>query len=147
MLHNGDWTLYSMANPLDYILTKHAIERLCERNSEFAAMLNDINLPSLKIKATYEFMKDTKEEKSFLNNSIFMTMLGEKYGFDNKYTLFVRDNSVFVGVSNPRGRFIVTVLKRDHHYISHIRQKVQKFEKKANKELSNYFPPGKRRHG
>jgi hypothetical protein len=104
-----------------------------------------IHSAALKLKATYDFMADAKEEKSFLNNSIFMTRLGEKYGFENCYTLFVRDNNVFVGVSNPRGRFIVTVLKRDDHYLQHIKNKVKKFAKKVEDKLAPYFPAGSRK--
>jgi hypothetical protein len=134
-----------MADPLDYTLTKHAIERLCERSENFARIIADVSVPSLKIKATYDFMRAASEEKSFQNNTRFMTMLGEKYGFENCYTMFVRENSVFVGVSNSRGKYIVTVLKRDDHYLPHIRNKVQKFEKKQSAKLGVYFPPGARR--
>lgn len=134
-----------MANPLDYTITKHAIERLCERDQEFLKIYQTIDRAALKLKAAYDFMKDASEEKSFLNNSIFMTMLGEKYGFDNAYTLFVKDNSVFVGVASPRGRYIVTVLNRGEHYLPHIKLKVKKFEKGAKKKEPPYFPPGKRR--
>jgi hypothetical protein len=141
-----------MTNPLDYTLTKHAIERLLERDPDFSKIcqtieaVSSINLPVLKLKAAYNYMKDASEERSFLNNSVFMTKLGEKYGFDNSYTLFVKANSVFVGVSNQRGNAIVTVLSRGEHYISHIKHKIKKFEKKAKKEFAPYFPPGKSRH-
>ena len=134
-----------MANPLDYALTNHAIERLHERCESFAKQIDSITIPALKRKVTYEFLSEASEEKSFLNNSVFMTMLGEKYGFENQYTMFVRDNSVFVGVSNNRGRFIVTVLKRDEHYLNHIKHRTKKFEKKPKEKISAYFPPGRRR--
>lgn len=132
-----------MANPLDYILTKHAVDRLCERNRDFSISVES-RTPAIKLREAYNFMAAATEEKSFLNNSIFMTMLGEKYGFDNCYTLFVRDNNVFVGVSNPRGRYIVTVMNRDSHYLPHIRHKVQKFQKKEKESLPIHFPAGRR---
>jgi len=133
-----------VADPLDFIVTRHAVDRLLERNPEFAATVDPTLGQALKLKATYEYIASAKEEKSFLNNSIFMTMLGEKYGFENCYKMFVRDNSVFVGVSNERGRFIVTTMTRDGHYLAHIRHKVQKFQKKEGVKLPSYFPPGRR---
>jgi len=53
-------------------------------------------------------------------------MLGEKYGYENRYTMFVRDDNVFVGVSNERGDFIVTVLKKSEHYVPHVRGPMEK---------------------
>jgi len=132
-----------MSKSLDYILTKHAVERLCERNHEFSTKVEALP-PALRLKEAYKLMAESKEEKSFLNNSIFMTMLGEKYGFDNCYTLFVRDDNVFVGISNPSGRYIVTVMNRGNHYLPHIRHKVQKFKKKEGKALPVHFPAGHR---
>lgn len=110
-----------MANIKDFTLTKHAIDRLRERCVEFAKEVDWIKETALKKKETYSFMAKASEEKSFLNNSIFMNMLGEKYGYENRYTMFVRDDNVFVGVTNERGNFIVTVLKKSEHYVPHVR--------------------------
>jgi len=119
-----------MANPRDFTLTGHAIDRLYERSPVFVMTISTVPNGAYKKKATYEFMYEAKEEKRFRNNLRFMTMLGEKYGFENNFTLFVRDDSVFVGISNDRGNFIVTVLKKSEHYVSHISGSVKKFVNK-----------------
>lgn len=119
-----------MSNPHDFFLTTHAIQRLHERCSEFAKEANLIKDQFLRKKTTYDFLYGATEDKRFLNNSIFMTMLGEKYGFENRYTMFIRDDNIFVGITNKRGSFIVTVMKKSEHYISHVRVKVQKYRRK-----------------
>jgi hypothetical protein len=134
-----------MASPRDFTLTKHAVDRLRERCVNFAKEVDWIKETALKKKATYEYMSKAVEEKSFLNNSRFMTTIWEKYGFDNTYNMFIRENNVFVGVTNQAGSFIVTVLNRDEHYVPHLREKVKKFAKKEDQKLGVYFPPGRRR--
>jgi|ERR1017187_3722591 hypothetical protein len=119
-----------MSSPRDFVLTKHAIDRLRERCPAFAKEVDWIKETALKKRATYDFFAQASEEKSFLNNSIFITMLGEKYGFENRYSMFVHDNMVFVGVSNVRGNYIVTVLNKNEHYVPHVRNSVKKFIKR-----------------
>lgn len=132
-----------MSNPSDFSISKHAMERLLERDKLFAKNTEHYK-PALKIKAMYEYLKDSSEEKRFLNNSTFMIMLGEKYGFDKQYTMFIKNDSVFVGVINNTKNVIVTVLDQKSHYLNHIKQKVQKF--KCKKETNAvYFPPGSRK--
>jgi len=133
-----------MASPQEFNLTKHAIDRLRERCPELSKEIDKIPESALKKKATYDYFLSAQEEKSFLNNSRFMDMLWTKYGFDNTYTMFIKDNAVFVGVTNEGGKFIVTTLKRDEHYIPHLRVKVKKFQKKSQEKLGVYFPPGRR---
>lgn len=120
-----------MANIREFTITKHATDRLRERNPNFAKEVDWIPSAALKKKATYDFLHSAKEEKSFLNNSVFMTMLGEKYGFENRYSLFVRENYVFVGISNENGNFIVTTLLRDQHVVPHVRNSTVKFRKRS----------------
>jgi hypothetical protein len=134
-----------MASSRDFTLTKHAVDRLRERCVNFAKEVDWIKEAALKKKATYEYMSKAVEEKSFLNNSRFMTTIWEKYGFDNTYNMFIRENNVFVGVTNQTGSFIVTVLNRDEHYVPHLREKVKKFAKKERSNVGVYFPPGRRR--
>ena len=122
-----------MAHPRDFTLTRHACDRLKQRDRDFAKEIVKVDSPALQLKAAYDFLHGATEERSFLNNSIFMTMLGEKYGFENRYTLFVRGNNVFVGVSNERGDHIVTVLNKNEHYVPHIRHSIKKFQKRENR--------------
>jgi hypothetical protein len=131
-----------MSDIKKFIVTKHAIDRLYERCPDHAKEIAKIVEIALKKKSTYDFINQSSEEKSFLNNSRFMIMLGEKYGFENRYTLFIKDNIVFVGVSNKSGNFIVTAMNRDNHYLSQIKNKVKKYENKSSEKLCNYYPPG-----
>jgi len=124
-----------MANASEFTLTNHAIVRLRERCETFSKLVDSIASGSLKLKATYDYVAQATEEKSFLNNSIFVNKLGEKYGFDQRYSLFVRNDMVFVGVSGERGNAIVTVLKKSEHYVPHIRESVKKFDKSPKKQV------------
>ena len=121
-------------SPLDFMMTKHAIERLRERNYEFAKHIDQVCKPSetaRKKQLTYEFLHQATEESSFLNNTSFMTRLYEKYGYDNRYSLFVNGKIVFVGVTNERGSYIVTSLAREDHKVKHIRQTNKKWKRDA----------------
>ncbi len=133
---------------LDFALTKHAMDRLMERNPDFALEVSQITQPALKKKAFYEYLAQAREEKAFLNNSTFMTMIGEKYGFHNKYRMFSKDDIVFVGVQNEGGNFIVTALTKSEHYVPHVKHRVQKFKKpEINTVEADASPcvPGRRR--
>jgi hypothetical protein len=136
-----------MASARDFTLTNHAIERLRERDENFPKLVDNITSTSLKLKATYDYVAQSTEEKSFLNNSIFMTKLGEKYGFDRRYYLFVRDDLVFVGVSGDQGNAIVTVLKKSEHYLYHVRETVKKFEKRPKKMVMVEEPMHRKSRG
>jgi len=113
-----------------FTLTKHAIERLVERDREFAKKYKDIEVPAFRIRFAYDYFLGSQEEKAFLNSSTFMTMLGERYGFDKKYRLFVRDDSLFVGVIDGTQHVVVTVLQRSGHYCRNICTPVKKYKSK-----------------
>jgi len=131
-----------MSDPRNFTITKHAIDRLRERFPDFAKENDKIISNSLKKKAIYDFLiNQTSEEKSFLNNSTFMIMLGEKYGFGKQYTMFTKDNILFIGISDDVGNYIVTTMKRDEHYVNQINTKIKKYEKKSSEKLCNYYPP------
>ena len=124
-------------------MSNHAITRLNERNREFSQMISKIEDKGLKLKATYDFLKNSTEEKSFLNNSKFMIKIHEKYGYDKSYTFFANGNSLFVGVIEQSRNVIVTVLERNGHEVAHLREKPQKFKSKNNEKIGVYFPPGR----
>ena len=108
-----------MSNIRDFTLTPHAISRLLERHPHIDIEDGD---PATKKKAIYEFMYGATEEKAFQNDIAFITYLSGRYGFD-QYTMFVRENVVFVGktASGEYGnRVIVTVLEKNKHSCRHI---------------------------
>lgn len=51
-----------------------------------------------------------KENKSYLNNSNFMDMIYEKYGYDKRYRFLLNGNVVFVIVVRNNQEFVVTCL-------------------------------------
>jgi len=120
-----------MANITEFKITKHASDRLYERCPDYARLIDSTNIPAIKIKLTYEFVKPSHEENSFLNNSSFMNYMWEKYGFENNYRFFVYENIIYIGIINPNGKFIVTVLNKNQSDIPHIKYSVNKFRKKC----------------
>lgn len=121
-------------SPQEFTMTKHAIERLRERDYEFAKAIDQACKPSetaKKKQLTYAFLHGATEERSFLNNTAFMARLYEKYGFENRYSLFVNGKIVFVGVTNDRGSYIVTSLAREEHKVKHISQSNKKWKRLA----------------
>ena len=120
-----------MAKITEFKITKHASDRLYERCPDYARLIDTETIPAIKIRKTYEFVKPSHEENSFLNNTSFMNYMWNKYGFENSYKFFVYNNIVFVGIVNPNGKFIVTVLCRDQCDVPHIKFRVNKYHKKG----------------
>lgn len=115
----------------DFRLSKHAVERLVERNEKFAKSLT---APYQATSAAYRYIADAVEERSFLNDTRFMVMVHERYGFDKQYAMFVKDNSIFVGIVEPDVCTIVTVLNRNEHQVTHFktRRSFKDVQKKSN---------------
>lgn len=111
-----------------FSLTKHAIQRLIQRDINFAKQYAVITPAAMQKKFAYDYFYGSVEEKAFLNSSTFMTMLGERYGFDKKYRMFVRGDSLFVGMIDGPVNIIVTVLQRSGHYCRNICTPVKKFK-------------------
>ena len=119
-----------MANIVDFKVTNHAFDRLVDRCPEFQKIVKMISTPALKKKASYDFVKNFIEEKSFTNNTIFMNYLYSRYGYDKTYNFFIKDNIILVGISYSGGKYIVTILEKNKHLVHHLKNTTQKFKKK-----------------
>lgn len=99
---------------MKYFITYHAIERLKER---FAVFYN--KQPELKnwtkekgtncIKALFDkLVEQTDENRSYLNNSMYMLNLYEKYGYDTEYC--------FKELRSENILFVFTKSRSEKHY-------------------------------
>ena len=129
-----------MANISEFTLTNHAFERLVDRCLEFQKIVKITSTPALKKKAFYNFVQDFTEEKSFINNTIFMNYLYSRYGYDKTYNFFIKGNIILVGISYSGGKYIVTTLEKDKHLICHLRNTTKKFKKKIKEETIDMNP-------
>lgn len=117
-----------------FILTKHAVTRLAERDKDFKKTIQGLANPTDILKLAYEYFKEAVEERTFINNSNFMTMLGEKYGFDKKFHMYVRNDSIFVCVIDDQAHVVVTVVQKSQHYCRNIAGKNTKYKKGSQNE-------------
>lgn len=86
-------------------------------------------------------LERSTEERSFINNTEFMSFMWEKYGYEQRFT-FLRDrDAVFVIKAAPDGRLraVVTVLPIEKTIIRHMigRNKFGRKEKSYGQSKSN----------
>lgn len=118
-----------MAAPKEFKLSKHAFDRLLERDKEFNLLITKDMTPEMVHGLAYKYLNSSIEDKSFLNNTKFMVRIQEKYGYDPIF-IFVKNKSIFVGYRKPTKNVIVTVLNRDMDTANHIRHKRIKYKSK-----------------
>jgi hypothetical protein len=119
-----------MASPKEFNLSKHAFERLLERDKDFFLSLDKGLTYNQKWTKAVQYFQESVEDRSFLNNTSFMVHLQEKYGYDPTY-IFVKNNSIFVGYRKPDNRhIIVTALQRDMKTAKHLQHKRTKYTKR-----------------
>lgn len=111
----------------NFALTAHAIQRLRERNPSFAKQWDDTQEPALRKKLAYDFFSQSVEEKSFLNNTTYVVKLSEQYGYDKKFKVFVKDDSIFLGMIDGDRKIIMTVLSRKDCSKNHLAGKRVKY--------------------
>jgi predicted glycoside hydrolase/deacetylase ChbG (UPF0249 family) len=70
------------------------------------------------------------EEKSFLNNSQFMSTYYEKYGYDHNFSLRLHEDLLFVVVSQNGKNTVVTCVCAKNHFTAGVTQR-PKFRKKS----------------
>jgi hypothetical protein len=114
-------------------LTKHAIGRFRERFGQLYVKGID---PSVQI---YRLIDQSTDNRSFLNNTAFLTYCRERYGCDQRYKFLVKDNIVFVVNCYKGEQRVVTILNKDMTpYI----QTIKKFKKQpAKNEVPHYEEP------
>lgn len=89
---------------MKFFLTNHAIERIKERFPIFCQEFNELTSWNIKdgLNNLYpifkKIMEGCQENKSFLNNTMYMVKLYEKYGFDLEYKMMEVKNEAIVFV-------------------------------------------------
>lgn len=128
-----------------YFLTYHAIERFQERFSEIAKNIKEINFWTRSqnvnsIKQFFDKMLDeSKENRSYLNNSNHMINLYENYGYDKEYKFMENlENGILFILAKERSEnnfIMVTVMPSE--YKNEISLKKVQYKKKPNKKLQH----------
>jgi hypothetical protein len=93
---------------MKYFITYHAIDRLKERFQSFYNKHEELKSWNKtdgfnKIKCLFdEWIFKSEENKSHLNNSVYMIKLYDKYGYDTEYKFleYLQENIVFVLAKN-----------------------------------------------
>lgn len=99
---------------MKYFLTYHAVERLKERFSDFynkhpelRVWSRDKGVKSVK-KLFDDFLNQANENRSYINNTMYMLKLYEKYGYDTEYC--------FKELEKENILFVLTKNRSDNHY-------------------------------
>lgn len=115
-----------------FSLTLHAQERMRER---FPHLMKDVDIEqtqALRVRKMYQFFWNSTVENRVINDTMFMQFIQDKYGYDKAFKFFVNGEMLFIGVVNPKGNAIVTVVDRTYYASRHLRPTTQKFKKKPN---------------
>ena len=82
---------------MDYYITKHAVDRLKERFPNITKKFPELKTWSIQdgtnvIKPFFnELIQESKEDKSHLNNTMYMLKLQDKYGIDTQYKFLINE--------------------------------------------------------
>lgn len=142
-----------MKNRKDYVLTHHLRERFVQRSNkkfehiQFCKIENCETCKNLKIEINhiisskchdlddmiYDNLEQSKENRCYINNSIFMENYYNKYGYDQKFEFLVFGKILFVVVWEKKRKIVVTCVSAKYHIAgkSHFN--------KINIKKNNYF--------
>lgn len=131
---------------MNYRFTKHLRERYVERsNPKFLHLENCrqsacptcLNL-AYEIDAMVrnewrqidsqitEDLQKTKEDRSFINNTEFMSRYYQRYGYDERFTFLKGEKLVFVVIEKPDCSLIATCIPAKRHIAGQKRMKFRK---------------------
>lgn len=138
----------------EYIFTHHLRERFIQRSDKKYVHLQhcrEEDCPicrdmQAEIKSRLEVRRpidielarrigEAEENRSYLNNSGFMTWYYEKYGFDKKFEFLVHEDMLFVVIVDKGKKVVVTCVKARSHLAgkSTFRPKYNKVKTKEQK--------------
>jgi hypothetical protein len=136
---------------LNYLLTHHCVERLRERFPHIADKYVELrewkrgdNFSNVK-KVMNIILNESEENKSFLNNSVEMIKIYEKYGYDNEYKIYeLRNEEILFIFSKERSSNsfkLVTVMPTHFRPISKVVKynKIETKHSKFNKMLNSWY--------
>lgn len=144
-----------MASRRHYILTHHVRERFIQRTNKkfnhldgcqkrFCNTCDELlkkihheilyNLDGVNAQI-YDKLDLADEDRSYVNNTMFMNWYYEKYGYDRRFELLVHDDIVFVVIFDQDKKIVVTCLRSKTHFAGkrHIaRPRFNKLTKKSS---------------
>ena len=104
------------------VMTTHAMDRLVERGGKAVAHLKKIKDMHERRAAALELAKTAKENRAFLNNTLFMTNILARYGFEKRFAVYILPGLIFIAVENEDGsHIIVTTLDQRTSYVPQFR--------------------------
>lgn len=83
----------------------------------------------------YSKLDLAEEDRSYVNNTTFMSWYYEKYGYDRRFELLVNDDVVFVVVCDKDKKVIVTCINAKTHFAGKRRIGKPKFIKKSKEPI------------
>ena len=118
-------------------ISNHAIDRFKERFQSLCKSDKGFTTKNIIKDIMYGLMDSSIDNRTFLNNTFFMTKMFEKYGYDRHYKFLVYDNVVFVVlIDHEESRMIVvTCMSLDMVRLS----KVKKYQKKELPEDLDHY--------
>lgn len=137
-----------------YFLTFHAVERLQQRFSSITNQNEKIknwnrkNKETASVKSVFDqLLFEAEENKSFKNNTRYMTTIYEKYGFDDEYKFLEnKEHGILFVMKKPRDKndfSLVTLMPveyKNNNALSNVKYNGKKKKSEINKDkfLSSY---------
>lgn len=104
------------------VMTNHALDRMVERGGKMTSHLKKIKDLRDRRAAALEMAKTAKENRAFLNNTLFMTNILARYGFEKRFAVYILQGLVFIAVEDEDGsHIIVTTIVQKTSYVPQIR--------------------------
>ena len=120
-------------------LHKYCKELNCEQCKILLKEIADIsNEQRQDIKdEIYSRLDLAQTERSFLNNSNFMTWYYDKYGFDKSFEFLIHEDLLFIVVLERGRKIVVTCVLAKTHIAGKINLSKKKFNPNTNKKKIN----------
>ena len=105
-------------------ITNHAMRRICERFPQHRKEINEIIGMEDKKKYVINLLENSSEERGYTNDKQFMINMYDHYGYDKRYSFYINEDAIFIGVNEFNCCIILTILDRhNYHNNSHLKNK------------------------
>lgn len=141
-------------NRRDYIFTHHLRRRFLQRTDKKFTHLDQCRSPDCETcqQQTDEILQDlaangrqinseianrldqAEENRSYLNNTGFMSWYYDKYGYDKRFEFLIHEDILFVVVWDNGKKIVVTCVPSKTHLVGRTHFARKKFNKVAKKE-------------
>jgi hypothetical protein len=136
---------------LEFYITFHAVERLQERFPLFCKQFPELcswkrpNNPNNLLTLFKNFIAESTENKSYLNNSANMIKMYEKYGYDNDYSFLEHNKEGILFILSKKRKentyALLTVMPSSFRNLSKSKSynKIESKKEKTKKEMLQWF--------